>query len=146
MNSSNTTIKNLINNKGIYLNNKHYQLESPSDILFNRNGWYFNWIDAGKLIVLLIALFVCLLTVCGNVLVLLSFKLNRKLRTTTNYFLISLATADLIIGLLLMPITTTYFVTEKWLFGPYICNIWLCLDYTVSNASVANLLLISFDR
>lgn len=99
-----------------------------------------------KIIIILISVLICILTALGNVLVLLSFKINKKLRTTNNYFLISLAIADSIIGFVSMPISTIYFITEKWLLGPYICDLWLSLDYTVSNASVANLLLISFDR
>ena len=38
------------------------------------------------------------------------------------------------------------FLADTWLLGQYVCDLYLSLDYTVSNASVANLILISFDR
>ena len=37
-------------------------------------------------------------------------------------------------------------LADTWLLGQYVCDLYLSLDYTVSNASVANLILISFDR
>lgn len=112
----------------------------------DKNALLPNEFNFWKIILILISVLICILTTGGNILVLLSFKVNKKLRTTNNYFLISLAIADLFIGAVSMPISTIYFITEKWLLGPYICDLWLSLDYTVSNASVANLLLISFDR
>lgn len=103
-------------------------------------------INIVKVIVALIAIPICILTATGNILVLVSFKINKKLRTASNYFLMSLAIADLMIGFVSMPISTFYFITENWLLGPIVCDLWLSLDYAVSNASVANLILISFDR
>ena len=45
-----------------------------------------------------------------------------------------------------MPLYTMFLILGKWPLGPAVCDIWLCLDYTISNASVANLLIICFDR
>ena len=86
------------------------------------------------------------LTAGGNLLVMISFKMDRKLQTISNYFLLSLSVADFAIGLISMPLYTVYILINRWPLGPIVCDAWLSIDYTMSNASVANLLVISVDR
>ena len=87
-----------------------------------------------------------LVTVCGNLLVIMSFMVNRALRKVNNYLIMSLAAADLLIGLVSMNMFTLYIVNNGWTLGPIICNIWLALDYVASNASVLNLTIICLVR
>lgn len=61
-------------------------------------------------------------------------------------FILSLAIADLIVGLIVMPISSAYVLTGDWIFGIMVCQFWLVIDYTASTASIFNLLILSLDR
>lgn len=98
------------------------------------------------IIIVLLTGSLSLVTIIGNVLVVVSFKLNKQLKTVNNYYLLSLAFADLIIGILSMNLYTTYIIMGRWALGNWACDLWLAIDYVASNASVMNLLVISFDR
>ncbi|XP_067850730.1 5-hydroxytryptamine receptor 2B isoform X2 [Heptranchias perlo] len=52
----------------------------------------------------LLILLVIIPTIGGNILVILAVSLEKKLQNATNYFLMSLAVADMLVGFLVMPI------------------------------------------
>lgn len=87
-----------------------------------------------------------LLTFLGNLLVLVAFKREHRLRIVSNYFIFSMAVADMTIGLCSMPLYTSYYLLSSWPFGSVICDIWLSLDFLCCAASVLGILLISIDR
>ena len=73
------------------------------------------------------------------------FFLSRQLHTPANLLLLSLAISDLFVGVLLMPVEIIY-VEKCWFLGDIVCMLYYFLDYIITSASVANMVLISLDR
>lgn len=95
----------------------------------------------------LLIVMVIIPTIGGNILVILAVSLERKLQNATNYFLMSLAVADLLVGLLVMPIAlVTILYNSNWPLPESLCPIWLFLDVLFSTASIMHLCAISLDR
>ncbi|XP_046405494.1 histamine H1 receptor-like [Ischnura elegans] len=61
-------------------------------------------------------------------------------------FILSLAAADLTVGGIVMPISSVYAITGRWVLGLVVCQFWLSADYTASTASIFNLFILSVDR
>ncbi|CAD5232368.1 unnamed protein product [Bursaphelenchus xylophilus] len=102
--------------------------------------------DIGMVPIIIIGTIFAIATTLGNLMVMISIRVDKQLQTISNYFLFSLAIADITIGIISIPLMTYYTSTGYWGIGWNMCQFWLCLDYLMSNASVLNLLLISFDR
>jgi len=117
----------------------------------------YNWTQAGSTSAgapsLLYAVLVGTILACidlgaiiGNALVVLSVITNPKLRTITNRFVVSLACADLSVGILVMPLAVKVEVTGTWNLGSILCDVWISLDVLLCTASILNLCAISVDR
>ena len=87
-----------------------------------------------------------LLTVAGNLIVLLSFYVDPLLRKPKYYYIFSMAAADLIVGVFSMPIYSLYLMLGYWPFTTTACDVWLSIDYACCEVSVLHLIMISVDR
>ncbi|KAL3317088.1 Serpentine type 7TM GPCR chemoreceptor Srsx [Cichlidogyrus casuarinus] len=85
-------------------------------------------------------------TVGGNVLVLLSFLVERSLRTPTNYLIASLAFTDVLIGSVSMSFYTVYNILNRWPLDKLLCDLWCSIDYTACLTSQYTVLFITLDR
>ncbi|XP_070557388.1 muscarinic acetylcholine receptor M2-like [Ptychodera flava] len=91
---------------------------------------------------------IALVTTVSNLLIIVAFMWNKKLRKLTNYFYVSLAFSDFIAGLFDMApgIWEALMGYENWRFGKIACITWLVVDYWIYTASTYTMLAICIDR
>ncbi|KAI0236451.1 Octopamine receptor [Lamellibrachia satsuma] len=89
---------------------------------------------------------IALAALIGNTLVVLSVFTNKALRTVTNCFVVSLAMADLLVAVLVLPLHIKVELTGTWHLGALFCDMWVSCDVMLCTASILNLCCISVDR
>lgn len=106
----------------------------PADQLVSHNSGYM----AAELVI-------AFLSTIGNLLVCAAVGLNRKLRTVTNYFLVSLAVADICVGTLAIPcaILTDIGVPRH---NFYLCLLMLSVLIMLTQSSIFSLLAVAVER
>ncbi|XP_058802603.1 5-hydroxytryptamine receptor 7-like isoform X2 [Phymastichus coffea] len=106
--------------------------------------YVLDWIDlvlAASFVILII------ITIVGNTLVIAAVITTRRLRSVTNCFVSSLAAADLLVGLAVMPPAVLLQLNGgTWELGQILCDSWVSLDVLLCTASILSLCAISIDR
>ncbi|XP_064550086.1 tyramine/octopamine receptor isoform X2 [Drosophila montana] len=82
----------------------------------------------------------------GNILVCLAVALDRKLQNVTNYFLFSLAIADLLVTLFVMPMGAIPAFLGYWPLGFTWCNVYVTCDVLACSSSILHMCFISLGR
>uniref|UniRef100_A0A8C6S6A9 G-protein coupled receptors family 1 profile domain-containing protein n=1 Tax=Neogobius melanostomus TaxID=47308 RepID=A0A8C6S6A9_9GOBI len=117
-----------------------YDLDNFSTLLFSS--------DPSVLCVLvyLVLGLLSAVTVCGNILVIISIVYFKQLHIPTNYLILSLAVADLLVGVVIFPYSMTHTLTSCLYQENVFCKIRDCIDAILCTSSILNLCCISVDR
>eukprot|EP00057_Strongylocentrotus_purpuratus_P004188 XP_003728192.1 PREDICTED: muscarinic acetylcholine receptor M3-like [Strongylocentrotus purpuratus] len=95
---------------------------------------------------IVLASLMSLTTVLANVILIILMSVDAKLRRYSNYYIISLACADLVVGIFVIPMFSLYTILGRWPLGSIVCELWIIIDFSCVSASVFSICMISVDR
>ena len=113
---------------------------------FRMMGYPSGYTTAQVYIISIATVIIMAAIIIGNLLVITAIFFEYSLQCVQNWFVASLALADLAIGVLVMPFSLSQEVVGYWLFGEAWCQIHQSLDVLLCTASILNITLISLDR
>ncbi|KRZ35059.1 putative muscarinic acetylcholine receptor gar-2 [Trichinella pseudospiralis] len=124
--------------------NVNHTLRNSTDANFDWSSPY----SLTEIIILgMITASLSIITVVGNLMVMISFYIDKNIRQPSNYFIFSLAVSDFLIGLEGFPLYSIYVLNgQKWNMGWFLCDLWLSVDYSACLASTYTVLFITIDR
>jgi 5-hydroxytryptamine receptor 7 len=99
-----------------------------------------------QVLIAIILGFLILGTIIGNCLVCISVAIVKRLQTPSNLLIVSLAVADLLVAIIVMPLAATLQIYDAWVLKPWVCDMWTTTDVLLCTASILNLCMISVDR
>ncbi|XP_034751690.1 alpha-2A adrenergic receptor-like [Etheostoma cragini] len=87
-----------------------------------------------------------ILTIVGNILVIIAVLTSQSLKGAQNLFLVSLAAADILVATLIIPFSLANELQGYWAFSSIWCEIYLALDVLFCTSSIVHLCAIALDR
>ena len=100
-----------------------------------------------RIIVLTCMIMIDICAFFGNLLVICAFFRTRRLQTVTNYFIASLAFADALVAMFVLPLGIYVYQKDRsWKLGLILCDLWVSSDVLLCTSSILNLTCISVDR
>ncbi|XDV41289.1 hypothetical protein PO909_010180 [Leuciscus waleckii] len=89
---------------------------------------------------------ISVLTVCGNLLVIISITVFKQLHTPTNLLILSLAGSDFLVGICVMPVESVRSINSCFYMGKSHCRIFHIIMSTLLSVSLMNIILVAVDR
>ena len=129
----------------------HQVILSPRTCLHCRtfpNIWSYFSMESFRLLIASCTITLSLFCLLGNVITILAISRDARLKkSVTNYCVMSLSIADIIVGAIVIPFRGYYeFNNREWIFGNMFCDVWYATNISTCTASILNLCMICLDR
>ncbi|XP_076312309.1 cholecystokinin receptor-like [Tachypleus tridentatus] len=99
-----------------------------------------------KICLIFLYCIIFLLAVLGNMLVIITLAINKRMRTVTNVFLMNLAISDMLLGVFCMPFTLAGALLREFVFGEVMCRMIPYFQAVSVSVSAWTLVVISVER
>lgn len=137
------TVRQLVDNDGIYGQTR----TECDEITASMAGPPPEYGDTARYTITLVLICVPILTIFGNCVVILAVITHKKLQSTTNAFVVSLAVADMCVAMFVMPFSIYQQLNNKvWLLGKILCKLSSSLDVMMCTVSIFHLSCLAIDR
>ncbi|KAI4904333.1 hypothetical protein NFI96_033543 [Prochilodus magdalenae] len=102
--------------------------------------------EPGNLLLYVFLSCVSVCTVVLNLLVIISISHFKQLHTPTNLLILSLAVADLLVGLVVMPVNIMELIDSCWYLGRVACSVYPLITFVSGSGSLFSMVFIAVDR
>lgn len=117
--------------------------ETEEELLATLRAGGIEWTPF-KVVMFVVQFVIMVETVIGNLMVILSVKMEKRLQTPFNYYIVNLAFTDMNVGLSVMSLFMIYNLYDYFPFAAPLCHYWIWSDYTMTFESVMTLAAIRY--
>ena len=104
-------------------NSSLIHLHQSDEVRFNMTGYPSGYDTWEVIVISIVVVFIMASIIIGNLLVIVAIFSEYTLQCVQNWFVASLAVADLMLGILVMPFSLSQEVVGYWLFGGFWCQV-----------------------